>query len=128
MQSLVRWNRKVFCFLALLLAVPFPALAQKAVVEESVTEINCDSRTHAVMRFRQVTTILNAQRASLASFGGNDRLTSVGQLAHVILEVPLLGDTLWLECSPPPAGYVHEDIAGHNAVEIGPKGGIRQGR
>ena len=80
MQSLVRWNRRVFCFLALLLAVPFPALAQKAVVEESVTEINCDSRTHAVVHYRRVTTILNAQGASLASFvcsvGGNDRLTS----------------------------------------------------
>ena len=50
---------------------------------------------------------------------------SVGQLNHVILQVPLPGDTLWLECTNPalPLGYVHEDIAGHDAVLITPEGG-----
>ena len=74
MQSLMRWNRKVFCFLALLLAVPCPSLAQKAVVEESVTEINCDSRTHAVVHYRQVTTILNAQGAYEWTIDSHDNL------------------------------------------------------
>ncbi len=50
---------------------------------------------------------------------------SVGQLNHVILQVPLQSDTLWLECTNPqlPMGYVHEDIAGHNAVEVSETGG-----
>lgn len=50
---------------------------------------------------------------------------SVGQMNHVILQVPLQGDTLWLECTNPqlPMGYVHEDIAGHNAIEVSKTGG-----
>lgn len=50
---------------------------------------------------------------------------SVGQMNHVILQVPLSGDTLWLECTNPqlPLGYVHEDIAGHDAIEVGEHGG-----
>jgi hypothetical protein len=50
---------------------------------------------------------------------------SVGQMNHVILQVPLQHDTLWLECTNPqlPMGYVHEDIAGHDAIEINETGG-----
>lgn len=50
---------------------------------------------------------------------------SVGQMNHVILQVPLANDTLWLECTNPelPMGYVHEDIAGHDAIEISEQGG-----
>ena len=50
---------------------------------------------------------------------------SVGQMNHVILQVPLTGDTLWLECTNPelPMGYVHEDIAGHDAIEVSQAGG-----
>lgn len=50
---------------------------------------------------------------------------SAGQLNHVILQVPLKGDTLWLECTNPqlPLGYVHDDIAGHDAVVITENGG-----
>ena len=50
---------------------------------------------------------------------------SVSQMNHAILQVPLPQDTLWLECTCPqlPFGYVHHDIAGHNAILIGPEGG-----
>ena len=50
---------------------------------------------------------------------------SVGQMNHVILKVPLRDDTLWLECTNPqlPLGYVHEDIAGHDAIEVSEAGG-----
>ena len=50
---------------------------------------------------------------------------SVGQMNHVILQVPLANDTLWLECTNPqlPMGYVHDDIAGHDAIEISKQGG-----
>ena len=50
---------------------------------------------------------------------------SVGQMDHVILQVPLPNDTIWLECTNPqlPFGYIHQDIAGHDAIEISRAGG-----
>ena len=46
-------------------------------------------------------------------------------LNHVILQVPLPDDTLWIECTNPqlPLGYIHRQIAGHDAVMITPSGG-----
>ena len=51
--------------------------------------------------------------------------TCAGQMNHAILQVPLPKDTLWLECTNPrlPMGYVHEEIAGHDAIEISEQGG-----
>ncbi len=50
---------------------------------------------------------------------------SVGQTNHAILQVPLANDTLWLECTNPqlPMGFLHEDITGHDAIEINENGG-----
>lgn len=47
------------------------------------------------------------------------------EMNHVILQVPLENDTLWLECTNPtiPFGFVHNDIAGHTALEINKNGG-----
>ena len=59
----------------------------------------------------------------------NERLlpdfSSANQMNHVILQVPLPGDTLWLECTNPqlPFGYIHSDIAGHDALLVTPDGG-----
>ena len=65
------------------------------------------------------TTISTDNRRLLKDFA------SVGQMNHVILEVPLPDDTLWLECTNPqlPIGYVHQDIAGHDAIEVSADGG-----
>lgn len=65
------------------------------------------------------TTISTDNRRLLKDFA------SVGQMNHVILQVPLQKDTLWLECTNPqlPMGYVHEDIAGHDAIAISEQGG-----
>jgi hypothetical protein len=65
------------------------------------------------------TTISTNNRRLLKDFA------SVGQMNHVILQVPLKGDTLWLECTNPqlPLGYVHDDIAGHDAIEVSEQGG-----
>lgn len=50
---------------------------------------------------------------------------SVGQMNHVILQIPLQKDTLWVECTNPqlPLGYIHQDIAGHDAIEVSKEGG-----
>ena len=45
---------------------------------------------------------------------------NVQQMNHVILKVPLKERTLWIECTNPfmPFGYIHESIAGHDALII----------
>lgn len=59
----------------------------------------------------------------------NERLlsdfASANQMNHAILQVPLPNDTLWLECTNAwlPFGYVHDRIAGHDALVIEPAGG-----
>ena len=53
--------------------------AQKAIVEESVVDVECLSATHVIQHFREVTTILSEQGADLATFvcscSKNDKLT-----------------------------------------------------
>jgi len=65
------------------------------------------------------TTISTTNRRLMKDFA------SVGQMNHVILQVPLDSDTLWIECTNPqlPLGFLHEDIAGHDAIEVSEKGG-----
>ena len=65
------------------------------------------------------TTISTTNRRLLNDFA------SVGQMNHVILQVPLANDTLWLECTNPqlPMGFLHEDIADHDAIEVSETGG-----
>lgn len=50
---------------------------------------------------------------------------NLNQLNHAIVAVPMQKDTLWLECTNAriPLGYVHEDIAGHEAILIKEDGG-----
>ena len=50
---------------------------------------------------------------------------NVQQMDHVILKVPLKERTLWLECTNPfiPFGYIHSNIAGHEALVIHSEGG-----
>ena len=48
------------------------------------------------------------------------------QFNHAVAQVPLPGDTLWLECTASafvPLGYVHEGIAGNDAMLIDESGG-----
>ena len=44
---------------------------------------------------------------------------------HVIVQVPLPGDTLWLECTNPkvPFGFVHNGISGHDVLVCTAEGG-----
>lgn len=44
---------------------------------------------------------------------------------HIVLRVPLPGDTLWLECTNTrvPFGFVHNGISGHNALVTTEDGG-----
>jgi hypothetical protein len=47
------------------------------------------------------------------------------EMNHVILQVPLENDTLWLECTNPkiPFGFIHNGISGHEALKITSEGG-----
>lgn len=51
--------------------------------------------------------------------------SSVGQMNHAMLCVPVQNDTLWIECTNPryPLGYRHSSIAGHQVVLIKENGG-----
>ncbi|NDV70349.1 DUF3857 domain-containing protein [Dysgonomonas sp. 25] len=50
---------------------------------------------------------------------------SFGQMNHVVLLVPLKNDSIWLECTSAkePFGFVHRQIAGHDALVMTPEGG-----
>lgn len=50
---------------------------------------------------------------------------SFNQNNHVILLVPLQNDSIWLECTSAitPFGYIHDGIAGHDALVITDNGG-----
>ena len=50
---------------------------------------------------------------------------SLALFNHAILQVPLKGDTIWIECTSPDLaiGYVHSDIAGHDALVMTDDGG-----
>lgn len=65
----------------------------------------CGIESHYVM-------IHSARRRMYRDFA------SPNQADHVILCVPLEGETLWLECTNTdyPFGYVHRGIAGHDAI------------
>lgn len=63
--------------------------------------------------------IKSGQRHLVTDFPSN-------QFNHAIAQVPLPGDTLWLECTASafvPLGYVHESIAGNDALLIDDGGG-----
>ncbi len=63
--------------------------------------------------------IRNDQRPLITGFPSN-------QFNHAIAQVPLPGDTLWLECTASafvPLGYVHDGIAGNDALLIDDNGG-----
>ncbi len=63
--------------------------------------------------------IKNGQSHLVTEFPSN-------QFNHAIAQVPLPGDTLWLECTASafmPLGYVHEGIAGNDALLIDDNGG-----
>ena len=51
--------------------------------------------------------------------------SSISQMNHMMLCVPLKSDTLWVECTNPhiPLGYRHGDIAGHDVILVSDKGG-----
>ncbi len=55
----------------------------------------------------------------------SDDFTAMLRSNHMILQVPLQGDTLWLECTNTrfPFGYVHSNIAGHHALVNYDRGG-----
>ncbi|MBF0648490.1 DUF3857 domain-containing protein [Dysgonomonas sp. GY75] len=51
--------------------------------------------------------------------------SNISETNHAILLVPLQDDSLWLECTSQtiPFGYIHDDIAGHDALVVTENGG-----
>lgn len=49
---------------------------------------------------------------------------SISQTNHAVLLVPLPNDSIWLECTSQtlPFGFVHDDIAGHDALVVSEDG------
>jgi transglutaminase-like putative cysteine protease len=74
----------------------------------------------AAVGINSIYTIISTDRANL-----HTDFADLGQMNHVILAVPLLSDTLWLECTSQilPFNYVHTNIAGHQCLLITPEGG-----
>lgn len=70
--------RHVMLF-AMLLTSILCVSAENAIVEESMTNIECICPTHAIVHFKEVTTILNEHQSNLAMFvcscSKNDKLT-----------------------------------------------------
>lgn len=64
-------------------------------------------------------------------YSGNEKKTlyedypSLSQMNHVILLVPFENDSIWLECTSAtlPFGFVHKNIAGHDALVMTEEGG-----
>lgn len=100
-----------------------------------------DALTVSKMGFGDCKGLTNLMKAMLASVGiasnycvirldEKDKdlypdFPSFYQLNHVILMVPQKNDSIWLECTSQtlPFGYIHQDIAGHNAIVVSDKGG-----
>ena len=75
----------------------------------------------AAIGINSIYTVISTERADLyADFA------SLDQMNHVILAVPILSDTLWLECTNQvlPFNYAHTDIAGHQCLLVTPEGGM----
>ena len=72
--------RKVISLLVICHFSFLTSFAQDAVMEESVTDVVCDSRTHTITHLKEVTTILNEQGKRFAHFScscsKNNRLTN----------------------------------------------------
>lgn len=51
--------------------------------------------------------------------------SSIGQMNHAMLCVPMPKDTIWMECTNPavPLGFRHSEIAGHQCVLVTENGG-----
>lgn len=100
-----------------------------------------DALTVSKMGFGDCKGLTNLMKAMLTSVGIESRycvirmdatdkdlypdFPSFYQLNHVILVVPQKNDSIWLECTTQtyPFGYIHQDIAGHNAIVVSDKGG-----
>lgn len=64
--------------------------------------------------------IVNTDRADLFK-----DYTSIGQMNHAMLCVPMQKDSLWIECTNPdfPLGFRHDGVAGHQVVLVDSQGG-----
>lgn len=100
-----------------------------------------DALTVSKMGFGDCKGLTNLMKAMLSSVGIESRyclieldatekdlypdFPSFYQLNHVILMVPQRNDSIWLECTSQtlPFGYIHQNIAGHNAIVVSDKGG-----
>jgi transglutaminase-like putative cysteine protease len=93
-----------------------------------------DASTTYKNRFGDCKGLTNVMKAMLKAVGIPSHYTLISmrqkdiykdypnfnQLDHVILMVPFEKDSVWLECTSSvlPFGYLHDEIAGHNAIIV----------
>lgn len=80
---------------------------------------------HAMLKMAGIPSYYSLIRLDEHQKDLSDDFTAFIKTNHIVLQVPLADDTLWLECTNTrnPFGFVHNGIAGHHALVTTEQGG-----
>lgn len=80
---------------------------------------------HAMLKVAGIPSYYSQIRMDALQKDLSDDFTAFIKTNHIVLQVPLANDTLWLECTNTrnPFGFIHNGIAGHHALVTTEQGG-----